>query len=241
MHRRGGLRYDVLAGAVTKSMQSRLCQFVFLLTLTSAFAVKFQGFVSKAFLLFPFALLSVSHRAIVFEVFMSMNLIQNVFGHWNWFNLVDDNLYVGAVPLLPGDPPIISKKLGVNALLCTLEAQEMSFASLFGSNVPPELWRRLDIEFQHLPLSDTTPPSFELLSRGANYLNLHLSENRRVYVYCRSGCSRASLVVLAYFIKHRGMSAKDAFEKLARKRRINFRWGSKQSDNLVAYEKSFRG
>jgi len=195
----------------------------------------------KASLLAPLVLAVLAHKAFLFEFFVALNVVQNLLGFWNWFNLVDDNLYVGAVLLMPGDPIIVSKKLGVNAILCTLEDSELKLNSLFGASVPPEEWRRLGVEFNHLPISDYAIVAHEQLARGASFINLHVSDNRRVYVYCRSGCSRAACMVLAYFIKHRGMSAKAAYEKLKRKRRINFGWGSAQAKNLQAFEASIRG
>lgn len=238
---RGRLRNEVFMSGITKAMHSRLAHFFFSLTLAALFVLTINAHWPKVLLLVPIILAIVSHNVMLFEIFMCMNMIKNMFGYWNWFNLVDDNLYLGAVLMLPSDPTIVSKKLGVAAILCTLEAHEMAYNSLFGSTVPPEIWRRLEIDFSHLPIRDFSIPTFEQLNKGANYLNLHLAENRRVYLYCRSGCGRSACVAMAYFVRHRGMTAKDAYDKLAKKRRINFRWGSAQANNLIAYEQSFRG
>jgi Dual specificity phosphatase, catalytic domain len=235
------LRSDVVLSGVRKAMKSRFAQFVFLLTLTAALAVRLESLFFKALLVLPVALAVVSYKVLLFELSMSMNMVQSLFGYWSWFNLVHDSLYIGAVPMQPMDPPIISKKLHVNALLCTMESDELTLNSLFGSSVSPQVWRQLEIDYQHLPLSEYRLPSFEALTRGASFLNLHLAENRRVYVYCRSGCSQSACVVLAYFIRHLNMNAREAYDKLTRKRRVNFRWGSQQANNLVAYEKSLRG
>jgi len=239
---RGKTRSGLVWTGLQRSLQSRLAHFVLLATFALAIALRFRGvWYCKLPLLLPLFLAVVSRRVLFFELAMSLNMLQHMLNWWNWFNLVDDNLFCGAALMLPGDPPVISKKLGVNAILCTLEEAEMGFVSLFGTMVPPELWSRYEIAFHHIPFSDSTLPSFDLLSRAANVINLHLSENRRVYVYCRSGCSRSASAVIAYFIKHRGMGAKEAFDKLLRKRRINFRWGSRAANHLMAYEASFRG
>lgn len=245
---RGALRRDVVLDGAARAINSKLAQCVFLVTL--AVALSTVRLYLAIVLVLPIYVAVASWRVLVFECLMSVNVVKSLFGAWTWFNLVDENLYLGATPLHPNDCHILCKKLQVSAVLCALgrEDVEQTHDSLFGALVQPEAWRHLEVDFAHFPPPSqamlsvaSAVPSLDSLTRAAAHINLHLSENRRVYVYCHTGQHCSLMYVLAYLVKHRGMALREAYDRVYRKRGAGFSLGCAAGRRLVEFEKAVKG
>lgn len=252
--RRGQLRREVMVEGVVRAFSSKLAHCVFFVTLGLALSTV-RGYFAFLLLL-PAVLVVTSWRVIAFECTMSVNMLKSMVGAWTWFNLVDENLYLGTTLLHPNDCHILSKKLQISAVLCALSKEdvEQTHDSLFGALVQPDAWKHIDIDFAHLPpvASPSTAsssgssfflsvPSLDTLAHAAAHINLHLSENRRVYVYCHTGQHHSCMYVLAYFVKHRGMKLAEAYDRIKRKRGVGFSLASAAGRRLQEFEKAVRG
>lgn len=80
-----------------------------------------------------------------------------------------------------------------------------------------------------------------ILDEGADWIKSHVDERRVVYVHCKSGIGRSASVVIAFFMKHRHMTAQDAAALVRRMRIEIFKPASAQMASLEEYERAIRG
>jgi len=231
-------RVEIISSIMLRVLGSKLALLMWLLlvTITLTCLVPYCWLTLSA----PLALMAWQGKVLLFDLLMVKGMIEHVLGLWKWFDLVDDNLYLGAVPMQPTDATIVVKKLQVNAVLTVMEPYELACPSISGKPVQEEEWRRLEVKFLLVPCSDFVLPSLDALHKGADFLNNELSEGRRAYVHCRNGRSRGALFVLAYFVKHKRLSTKEAFVSLVAKRPLCFYFNSTWMKRLEQFESTFR-
>ena len=192
-------------------------------------------------LLIPIFLLSYYIKSIVFEVLVLEYIIESSLGLRDWYNYVDDDLYLGAIPMESMDHKShLALDLKVEAVLSILEDYEFRCITLSGRPVQPDEWKREDMDHLQLNSFDFYPPSFEILDQGADWINSYLIKGKKVYCHCKAGVGRSASVVIAYFMKYKKMSAVAAYEELKSRRSIIFGVNSSQMKNMLAYEKSRR-
>jgi hypothetical protein len=160
--------------------------------------------------------------------------------------LVDDNLYLGTVPMKEdGGDIMLSKKLGVTTLVGLLSPPAKEWRSLVGTPVSTAEWKHVGVnDHYHVSTCINSNPyslSIQELHEVADFLDARLSNNVRVYVYCLHGGGHSALAVLAYFMKHKRMSLHEAYAALAKKRSPAFTLPSPWTALLSKFEASFRG
>ena len=75
-------------------------------------------------------------KKLVFESLVIKNMIQNFFFEWEWWNQIDDNIYLGAIPLERFDhEDIFKNRLGITAVLLVLENFELETTTIMGKAV----------------------------------------------------------------------------------------------------------
>lgn len=79
-------------------------------------------------------------------------------------------------------------------------------------------------EFEHylwLPTTDHTPPTFEDIQRGVDFINGHIEAGREVYVHCRAGVGRGPTMTACYLV-HSGMTPNEAWATIRKVRPFIF-------------------
>ena len=73
-----------------------------------------------------------------------------------------------------------------------------------------------------LPTQDTTPPSYDSIKKGLEFIadQLEKRPEKRVYIHCKGGIARASTMALAHFIRNKGMDPEVAINAMHRKRHV---------------------
>lgn len=64
--------------------------------------------------------------------------------------------------------------------------------------------------YLHLPTEDNTPPSLEVLIKGADFADNEIKSGGKVYIHCRQGLGRGPTMTIAYLLKT-GLTYDDAF------------------------------
>lgn len=67
------------------------------------------------------------------------------------------------------------------------------------------------IKYLHLPTIDNTPPTLEMLLKGAEFVDKEIKNGGKAYVHCRQGLGRGPSMAIAYLIKA-GATYEDAFK-----------------------------
>ena len=73
-------------------------------------------------------------------------------------------------------------------------------------------------KIKNIPVEEFHSPTLEQLEEGANFINDAITKNKKIYIHCREGISRAPCFLTAYLIKYQKMNFEDAVEFIKRKR-----------------------
>lgn len=120
------------------------------------------------------------------------------------FSQVTPNIYLGTNLCCTLKPHIQTLlDLGITAEI-NLERERTDTIP----DVPMYLW---------IPVRDKTAPSPVQLEGGVALIDQMVQLNKKVYVHCQYGHGRSPTLVAAYFIS-KGMSARDAIEKVKTRR-----------------------
>eukprot|EP00428_Durinskia_dybowskii_P066052 CAMPEP_0170366280 /NCGR_PEP_ID=MMETSP0117_2-20130122/6336_1 /TAXON_ID=400756 /ORGANISM="Durinskia baltica, Strain CSIRO CS-38" /LENGTH=173 /DNA_ID=CAMNT_0010620863 /DNA_START=234 /DNA_END=752 /DNA_ORIENTATION=+ len=162
-------------------------------------------------------------------------------GYFDWYSCVDDNLYLGALPLQHQDLDRLPNQLGIKAIVSIVQRFELETETLAGKAVSPQDWRDRGVVQLILESPDFFPPSFESLDSGAAFLNNHLSQGNKCYCHCKSGKGRSASIIMAYFMRYRGDDVATAFAKMKLARPVVFDQNSSQMKNMIAYAEYLKG
>jgi atypical dual specificity phosphatase len=129
-------------------------------------------------------------------------LLGRILGVRRWWDRVDANCILGAVPL--GKDPAKLKELGVTGVVNMCE----EYAG------PAAEYQRLGIEQLWLPTTDFQHPTAEMVERGAEFIEKHKQQGGCVYVHCKAGRARSATIVLWWLVRFGGMTPEAAQDKL---------------------------
>ncbi len=106
------------------------------------------------------------------------------------------NLFLGSQYTLLGLKKL--KALGITGIVNMRMHAQYSESAYEGFN------------YLHLPTPDNTPPSMEILIKGADFADAEIKRGGKVYIHCRQGLGRGPTMTIAYLIKS-GLTFADAF------------------------------
>jgi protein-tyrosine phosphatase len=110
-----------------------------------------------------------------------------------WWNQIEKNLYLGALPLKHMGHFEDLQRLGITDVITINEDFEIS--------IQPDEWTEKGITNHRLVSEDYGPVSQENLSKGSDLINRLLREGACVYVHCKGGVGRSASLIIAKLIK----------------------------------------
>ena len=88
----------------------------------------------------------------------------------------------------------------------------------------------------NLPVKEFTAPTINQLEEGSKFINEIAINNKKIFIHCKEGVSRAPCFLIAYYMKFHKLTFEKALFKIKRKRNfINILPDQKKS--LLLYEK----
>ena len=120
------------------------------------------------------------------------------------YNKITDHIYIGTNHCCQDHWSEVLTKEGIEV---NLSLEEERLDKPFG--VKFFIW---------LPTKDRTPPNHDQLEFGVFSLEKFIAMNKKIYVHCMNGHTRAPTLVAAYLIKTKNFTVKQANEFIKSKR-----------------------
>ncbi|MFD2147039.1 protein-tyrosine phosphatase family protein [Mucilaginibacter antarcticus] len=133
------------------------------------------------------------------------------------------NLFLGSQYSLIGLQKL--KALGVTAIVNMREHSDFAESQFEG------------VRYLHLPTVDNTPPTLQILIKGADFVHKEIINGGKAYIHCRQGLGRGPTMTIAYLIST-GLTFDDAFA-LVKSVRTFINPRSSQIEKLKELEKYY--
>lgn len=130
---------------------------------------------------------------------------------WNW-SKVEDKLFIGTLPRLKSDLEDLRDTEGVMAVLTMNESWELV--------LQPEDIESIGMSNLVVGTPDYSAPSLRKVKMSVQWAMEATLRGEGVYVHCNAGRGRSCVVVLCIMMLRFGMDALDAYEFVAKKRRL---------------------
>ena len=243
--RRSELKRFVIKDALIKLFTSKFLFFVLQSTVLLIFIIcvdiiaihASSTHYSLLLLLFPLIYFVMYYKPMIFDMLVTMNHIEEAMGVSDWISAVDQNLFLGGI-LLEHHESKILKELKIGAVLSINEDYELQTCTAVGRPLSLAVYTVHQITHMQLSTPDFIPPSYEIISAGADFINTHISNNKRVYCHCKSGRGRSACVVLAYLMKYRCMDIHTAYVTLKTARPQIFKRKSTLMQYMIEYARN---
>jgi len=141
----------------------------------------------------------------------------------NWWDKVDEKVFLGAVPLTLIGHVDALYKLGVRAVINLCD----EYAG------PISLYEKKGIKQLYLPTVDHFEPSIEDLEKSVQFINEVTSKGDSVYIHCKAGHGRSAAVVFCWLIVSKKFTMEQAQDYLNRRRAV--RRKLLKQKNLIAF------
>ncbi|XP_054167316.1 phosphatidylglycerophosphatase and protein-tyrosine phosphatase 1-like [Oppia nitens] len=130
-----------------------------------------------------------------------------------WFDRIDDNCILGALPFRSITPQLI-KEEKVRGVVSMNEDFELRFWV-----TTPEEWQQLGIKFLQLNTADILhAPTQDKLNRGVQFMQQFMGTDSSVYVHCKAGRTRSATLVACYLMNKHQWKPQEAVDFMKSKR-----------------------
>lgn len=146
---------------------------------------------------------------LLFYPTLAYNLLMERWSSRRWFDRVDENLILGALPFRSMTKQLVEEE-GVGGVITMNEEYETRLLC----NSAQE-WQEAGVEQLCLRTVDLVGiPSLENLHRGADFAVRHREQGHTVYVHCKAGRCRSATMVAAILIRVYCVTPEEACERL---------------------------
>ena len=119
-----------------------------------------------------------------------------------WYDRIDPLVIIGAYPFARDVKSLYGD--GVRGVVNTCREYDG----------PVDQYREVGIEQFHMPTVDFTHPIVDDVDRAVEFIDDFVRRGETVYVHCKAGRARSATVVLAWLVRHRGMTPDQAQQHL---------------------------
>lgn len=141
-------------------------------------------------------------RSLFWPTLVHNYAIGRVLRQRNWWDHIDDQVIIGALPFRRDVPKL--KSAGVTGVVNMCEEYPG----------PKVNYEELEIEQLWLPTIDFNHPSEEFVEQGAEFIERHVAAGGTVYVHCKAGRARSATIVLWWLIRFRELTPEAAQQRL---------------------------
>ena len=130
---------------------------------------------------------------------MSLKYAAYMFWGGRWWDNINDNIILGAIPLHNSNHLELLKKENVGAILSLLENFEMS-GTIYFRPISKEEWENNGINFLQIQVEDSKGVRAEDIHKCIMYISENIKNNKKIYVHCKAGRGRSASIVLCYML-----------------------------------------
>ncbi|KAK3107390.1 hypothetical protein FSP39_013587 [Pinctada imbricata] len=150
---------------------------------------------------------------IAFYPTLFYNILMSKVTSREWYNRIDDNVILGALPLKSWNKTLVEKE-NVRGIVSLTEDFETK-----GLVNTQEEWAAVGVEQIKLSTVDYVgTPSQEQINEALTFIDRHQRQENSVYVHCKAGRTRSATVVACYLIQKHGYSPMEAVDFIRAKR-----------------------
>lgn len=114
-------------------------------------------------------------------------------------------ILAGSIPQLPEDMHTL-QSLGIQSILTLTRRDIADYPGLFISDLQHDPF----LQIGHYPIPDGGIANDDVMFGAVDFLHQSLNQQLTTYVHCRGGIGRTGAILLAYYIKKRGLSLEQA-------------------------------
>jgi len=156
-------------------------------------------------------------------------LTKSLYG--NWWDHIDQNVYLGCVPLQCRGHVQTLNDLGVKAVVNVMD-------EYVG---PVDAYEALSMEQLYLPTLDHYEPSVHDMTMAVDFINKYVHEGSGVYVHCKGGHGRSAAVVFCWLVQSKQMTMDEAQDYLSCRRLVRRKLYQQANVNQYCSQFSWSG
>lgn len=130
----------------------------------------------------------------------------------HWYDRIDEKVILGALPLYKIAHEIVRNE-NVGGVVTLNEEYETRYIC-----PTPKEWSAMGVEHLRIPTVDfNNAPTLEQIDKSLTFID-QIEPGKSVYVHCKAGRSRSSVVTLCYVIQKYGLDVNSAIDMVRIKR-----------------------
>jgi protein-tyrosine phosphatase len=130
---------------------------------------------------------------------LTSKYLSNIFLSSSWWNKMDDNIFLGALPLHNSNHLEILKQENIGAVLSVVEDFELN-GTIYFKPISKNDWSENNINHLHVQIEDSHGIRVDDMLKCIEFITENIKDNRRIYIHCKAGRGRSASVVLCYFL-----------------------------------------
>jgi len=132
--------------------------------------------------------------------------------HWSghYWDLIDENVFLGAVPIVCVGHVSELHKMGVRAVVNMCDEYEG----------PVKAYEKFQITQLHLPTVDHVEPSVDNMHKAVDFISDQIRTGNKVYIHCKGGHGRAAAIAFAWLLYSQRLSLMEVQERLNAFRKV---------------------
>ncbi|NGX27987.1 MAG: hypothetical protein K940chlam1_00159 [Candidatus Anoxychlamydiales bacterium] len=161
-------------------------------------------------------------KEIYYEIMLFSLLIRNKVcskKNYKWFHKIDNNVYLGAIPLKEKDSINKFNKKNITSILSIIEDFEYR-KTPFSTPISKDDWKKQNFTQHQIKIKDMKPLELLDIIDAVQFIKTEVKKGRKVYVHCKSGIGRSAMAVCCYFLEKNNLTPEQAVAFIKDKRPI---------------------
>lgn len=130
----------------------------------------------------------------LFAKYFSYNFL-----HGSWWDKINDNIILGAIPLHNSNHLELLKNENIGAVLSVVEDFELN-PSIYFRPITGDEWMKNNINYLHIQVEDSYGVRIDDIKKSIMFISDNVKENKKIYIHCKAGRGRSASIVLCYML-----------------------------------------